>query len=136
MARWNLSPQERQNLRETLGKLLVGPEYNPERPLGEQLLERLGGGGSTFQGPLMRLLGTQQKEQPKPEELYPMPPDYAGGLEEWNKLSLEERKYVWEMLKAGKRVYLAVPPEEGQRGKLDGVTLERQRLKKIMSVEW
>jgi len=54
MTRWNLSPQERQNLREVLGKLLI-PQYDPNRPLGEQLLERLGGSGPTFQGPLMRL---------------------------------------------------------------------------------
>jgi len=135
--RWNLSPQERENLRMRLGQILVGPEYNPDRPLGEQLLERLGGSGPTYQGPLMRLLGSKQpKKEQSPEELYPMPPDYAGGIEEWNKLSLEERKYVWEMLKAGKRVYLAVPPEEGQRGKLGGITMEKQRLQKVLTTEW
>ena len=73
MARWDLNPQERENLRVRLGQLLVGPEYNPERPLGEQILEKIGGSGSTFQGPLMRLLAGQPKPE-KPVEEWERPP--------------------------------------------------------------
>jgi len=122
MARWDLNPQERQNLRMLLGRLLTGPEYNPQRPLIDQFLEKLGGGGST--------------EQKSPEELYPMPPDYAGGIEEWTRLTESEKRYVYECLKHGRKVYISKPLEEGKRATLDDLTLEKQRLRKIMATEW
>jgi len=134
MARWDLSPQEKQNLRETLGKLLIGPQYDPNRSLGEQLLERLGGSGPTYQGPLMRLLGaTQQAEQKPKSPLYPKPDDFAG---DWDSLSEQEKKAIYEALKSGRKIYISVPQEEGLRGKLNGITLEKQRLQKVLTTEW
>jgi len=122
MARWDLNPQERQNLRMLLGRLLIGPEYNPQRPLIDQILEKLRGGGST--------------EQKSPEELYPMPPDFAGGPEEWAKLSEAEKRYIHECLKAGMKVYISKPLEESRRATLDDLTLEKQRLKRVLNTEW
>jgi len=101
-----------------LGRLLVGPEYNSQRSLIDQFLEKLGG-------------STEQK----PEELYPMPPDYAGGPEEWAKLSEAEKRYIHECLKAGRKVYVSRPLEEGKRAMLDSISLEKQRLKRILESE-
>ena len=137
MARWDLNPQERESLRMRLGQLLIGPEYNPQRPLIEQFLERVGGSGSTFQGPLMRLLaGQTRKPQPKPEELYPMPSDYAGGIEEWSKLSLEQKKAVHENLRRGRKIYIVQYSEPSRRGTLDSISLEKQHLQKVMETQW
>jgi len=122
-----------------LGQLLIGPDFNPERPLIDQILEKLGGSSPTYQGPLMRFLGaTQQAEQkPKsPEELYPMPPDYAGGPEEWAKLSEAEKRYIHECLKAGRKVYVSKPTEESKRATLDDLTLEKQRIQRVLKTEW
>jgi len=48
MARWNLNSEERENLRLLLGQLLLGQNFNPEKPLVEQILD-----GEGF---IMRLL--------------------------------------------------------------------------------
>ena len=136
MARWQLSPQERENLRIRLGQLLIGPEYDSSRSLIEQILERVGGSGPTYQGPLMRLLAGQPKPQSKPEELYPMPSDYAGGIEEWAKLSLEEKKAIHEALKSGRKIYISKPTEETKRATLDNLTLEKQRIQRVLTTEW
>jgi len=119
MARWQLSPQERQNLRMLLGRLLVGPDFNSEKPLIDQILEKLGG-------------STEQKT----EEFYPMPSDYAGGIEEWNKLSLEEKKAIHEALKSGRKIYISKPTEETKRAALDDLTLEKQRIQRVLNTEW
>ena len=119
MARWQLSPQERQNLRMLLGRLLVGPDFNSEKPLIDQILEKLGG-------------STEQKT----EEFYPMPSDYAGGIEEWSKLSLEQKKAVHENLRRGRKIYIVQYSEPSRRGTLDSITLEKQHLQKIMETQW
>jgi len=136
MARWDLNPQERENLRVRLGQLLVGPEYNPERPLGEQILEKIGGSGSTFQGPLMRFLAGQPKpEKPVEEEWEKMPDDYPS-LVEWSRLPVEEKKKVHEALRHNRKIYIVQYSEPSRRGTLDSITLEKQHLQKIMETQW
>jgi len=51
-------------------------------------------------------------------------------------LTESEKRYVHESLKVGRKVYISVPQEEGLRGKLDGITLEKQRLQKVLTTEW
>jgi len=128
-ARWSLTERDRQ----TIKRLLIGENYDSSKPLLQQLAEI----GPIFpNGPLARLLaGQTHKPEKTVEEWERPPPDYYNP-EEWSKLPETEKRYIYECLKVGRKVYISVPQEEGLRGKLDGITLEKQRLQKVLTTEW
>lgn len=124
--RWRLKPFERERLRTVIGQLLLGLEYKPEEPLIKQLAE--------LRGQRLGLLGflatSQTLDKPK-EEDFPMPEDYWNS-EEWKKLSLEEKRRIYEALKAGRKIYVAKTLEEGKRAMLDSDILMGHKLKNML----
>lgn len=134
--RWKLLPEERDRLRNVIGLWLLGPKYRAEEPLIKQLAELRGQNGPILaRGFLGFLASPQTPEKPKKEE-FPMPEDFAGGPEEWAKLSEAEKRAIHEALKAGRKTYLSKYVEESKRGTLDYMTLEKQRLQKILNTNW
>jgi len=95
----------------------------------------------SFKGPLgvwsypiiMRLLAGQPKPEKPVEEWEKMPDDYVG---DWNLLTTEQKKAIYEALRHNRKIYVAKFTEESQRGMLDSQSLERQRIKRILESEW
>ena len=137
--RWRFTLSEREQLRTVLGQLLLGPAYKPEEPLIKQLAELRGQNGPII-GQRLGLLGFLASQTPETPEKEPewakMPEDYLGGPEGWAMLSEAEKRNIHEALKMGRKIYVAKQLEEGKRATLDGLTLEKMRLQKVLNTNW
>ncbi|MEM0096548.1 MAG: hypothetical protein QW660_07950 [Candidatus Bathyarchaeia archaeon] len=134
--RWQFSEAERMQIREVLGKLILGPSFQPEKPIIEQVREQLGG---PILGQRLQALGFLASSNPAPEEKpreepewAKMPEDYLGGPEEWAKLTEAEKRAIHEALKAGRKTYISKYVEEPKRATLDGPVSQELKLKKLL----
>ncbi|MEM0358379.1 MAG: hypothetical protein QXL77_08445 [Candidatus Bathyarchaeia archaeon] len=127
--RWRFNPQEREQLRNLIGKIIIGPEYQSQRPILEQVREQLGG---PIIGQRLQALGfSNPAPQEKPREEIPMPPDYWNPTE-WERLDIETKKKIAEALKAGRKTYISRYVEESKRALLDGPVSQELKLKKLL----
>ena len=118
-------------MRAIIGKFLLGEQYDGSKSLLEQVQtlrsrEGLGLG-------LLGFLASPSPAPEKPKEPWEkMPEDYAGGLEEWAKLSQSEKRAIHEALRAGRKIYVSAWQFPEKRATLDGPISTELKLKKLL----
>jgi len=130
--RWRFNQTERENLRAIIGKFILGDSYDRSKSLLEQVQTLRSQEGLLGFGLLGFLAGSSQEKPREEPEWAKMPEDFAGGLEEWQKLPDFEKRAIYEALRAGRKIYISRYVEESKRAMLDSDILMGHKLKSML----